>query len=533
MADQLMRLNSDELDLTTENPVWEQQLLEKIRAALAQGRQVALVEEDTLLSPQQVADRLGIHRATVSRRIAAGTIRATKAGAHHRIPVSEVHRLLEEGASSDLQPENDHGASTQPVGRSGHGSTQHRGRHITYCGDNAEILPRLEPGFDAAFFDPPYNSLRGPERHSYRNRFTADEWTAQTKHRLELTWNLLAEDAVLIITIDERSLGQMLMIVGEVTNTQPQIVTVRTLRSGTYRPGFRRTGEFYLFIHKGTMAPTPQPLGPEWALTGKTPTGLHSTAGAVRWNPLFRSGADNTPETAPGCVYPVWIHEGRIVQIDGTQPHSDATAIWPTNGQGRPGRWRLRPEKAATLHTRGLMKLGKTSPRGRTPVYYLPAGQVSAFDAGFIVSDGLDDQGTHKLRLTKDRAVLPGTVWDVATHDYSTAGSQLLRKLVPDTEFTHPKSVNAVADALRGYTARKVLDVYAGSGTTAHAVMMLNQADGGSRESVSISLDEGGEYHRTLVPRLKAATTVPLAYRGILDGYIGVMPGTVIPDPPL
>ena len=62
---------------------------------------------------------------------------------------------------------------------------------------------------------------------------------------------------------------------------------------------------------------------------------------------------------------------------------------------------------------------------------------------------------------------------------------------------------------------------------------MLNQADGGNRESVSISLDEGGEYHRTLVPRLKAATTVPLAYRGILEGYTGVLPGTVIPDPPL
>lgn len=528
-----MRLDPEELDLEDENPAWEHQLVQKVRAALTQGRGVSLVEEDTLLSPQQVADRLGIHRATVSRKIAAGEIRATKVGTHHRVSVSEVHRLQDESPSQHPDLENTSRASARPISAVEASSSQDRGLHVTYCGDNAEIMPRLTPGFDLAFFDPPYRTQRGPERHSYRNRFTADEWAAQTKHRLELTWGLLADDAVLVVTIDERSLGQMLAIVAEVTNTPPQIVSVRTLRSGTYRPGFRRTGEFYLFIHKGAMTPAPQPLGPEWRLTGRTPTGLASTAGAVRWNPLFRSGADNAPESAPGCIYPVWMHGGRVVQVDGPRPHPEAEAIWPTNGQGRPGRWRLRPEKATALHARGLMKLGKTSPKGRTPVYYLPAGQVAAFDAGFIVSDGLDDQGAHQLRLTKDRAVLPGTVWDVWTHDYGIFGSQLLRKLVPDTGFTHGKALYAVVDALRGYAASRVLDVYAGSGTTAHAVMMLNQADGGSRESVSISLDEGGEYHRTLVPRLKAATTIPLAYRGILEGYTGVLPGTVIPDPPL
>ncbi len=531
--EELMRLDPEELDLEVNNPTWERQLVEAVRGSLRQGRQVSLVQEEGQFSPQQVAEMLGVHRATVSRKIAAGEIRATKVGAHHRIPVSEVHRLQQQTATAKPHLEDEGGRPAQPTALMEGTSAQSHGQHITYCGDNAEIMPRLSPGFDVAFFDPPYNTNRGPERHSYRNRFTVDEWAAQTKHRLELTWSLLAENAVLIVTIDERSLGQMLTIVAEVTNTPPQIVSVRTLRSGTYRPGFRRTGEFYLFVHKGQMTPLPQPLGPEWGLTGRTPTGLASTAGAVRWNPLFRSGADNAPASAPGCVYPVWVQDGRIAQIDGPQPHPGAEAIWPTNGQGRPGRWRLRPEKAQSLHARGLMKLGKTSSRGRTPVYYVPAGQVAAFDAGFIVSEGLDDQGAHQLRLTKDRAVLPGTNWDVWTHDYGTFGSQLLRKLVPDTGFTHAKSVYAVADTLRMYPARKVLDVYAGSGTTAHAVMMLNQADGGRRESVSISLDEGGEYHRTLVPRLKAATTVPLVYRGVLEGYTGVMPGTVLPDPPL
>lgn len=402
-------------------------------------------------------------------------------------------------------------------------------KHYTYCGDNADIMPTLTPGFDLAFFDPPYNTKRGSERHSYRNSFTADEWVTHTKLRLEMAWNLLVEDAVMIITVDERSLGNMLALVAEVTNTPPQIVSVRTLRSGTHRPGFRRTGEFFLFVLKGNMRPTPQPLGEEWGLTGKTATGLDSTAGDVRWNPMFRSGADNGPESSPGCVYPVWMRNGRIVAVDGPQPPV-AEAIWPTTGKGRPGRWRLRPEKARALFERGLMKLGKTSKRGRTPVYYLPSGQVAAYESGHIVSDGLDEQGAQKLRLAGGRSVIPGTIWDVWTHDYGIFGSQLLRKLVPETEFTHPKSLFCVADAMRFFNVQRVLDVYAGSGTTAHAVMALNHADGGNRESFSIALDEGGEYHRTLVPRLKAATTVPLKYKGILDGYEGALTGQQVVD---
>lgn len=176
-------------------------------------------------------------------------------------------------------------------------------------------------------------------------------------------------------------------------------------------------------------------------------------------------------------------------------------------------------------------KVWDSNPYGRTPVYYLPSGQVEAFDSGHIVSEGLDEQGAHQLRVAQQRVVLPGIVWDNPLHDYGQYGSQLLRKLVPDTGFTHPKSIYAVADALRFFPSTRVLDVYAGSGTTAHAVMMLNQADGGERESHSIALNEGGEYERTLVPRLKAATTMPLAYQGILAGYTGVLPGEVIPDP--
>lgn len=108
----------------------------------------------------------------------------------------------------------------------------------------------------------------------------------------------------------------------------------------------------------------------------------------------------------------------------------------------------------------------------------------------------------------------------------------MLRRFVPRATFSHPKSIYAVEDALRFYLTNKpqakVLDIYAGSGSTAHAVMLLNATDGGARESTSVTINElsphmlrhlalagldgdendpTGVFYAVLVPRLKAALT--------------------------
>jgi adenine-specific DNA-methyltransferase len=75
-------------------------------------------------------------------------------------------------------------------------------------------------------------------------------------------------------------------------------------------------------------------------------------------------------------------------------------------------------------------------------------------------------------------------------------GSALLRALIPGRAFPFPKSLYAVEDALRAVVGDRtdalVLDFFAGSGTTAHAVMRLNRQDGGTRQSISITNNEVG-----------------------------------------
>ena len=70
----------------------------------------------------------------------------------------------------------------------------------------------------------------------------------------------------------------------------------------------------------------------------------------------------------------------------------------------------------------------------------------------------------------------------------------LLRALIPGRRFDFPKSLYAVEDTLRFFIANKpdavVVDFFAGSGTTAHAVMRLNKRDNGRRQAILVTNNE-------------------------------------------
>ena len=92
---------------------------------------------------------------------------------------------------------------------------------------------------------------------------------------------------------------------------------------------------------------------------------------------------------------------------------------------------------------------------------------------------------------------VPGTQWRIRSHDATEYGTKLLERLMPDRVFPFPKSLYAVEDAIRFFISEKpnalVLDFFAGSGTTANAVMLLNHLDNGHRQSISVTNNEVGE----------------------------------------
>ena len=100
----------------------------------------------------------------------------------------------------------------------------------------------------------------------------------------------------------------------------------------------------------------------------------------------------------------------------------------------------------------------------------------------------------------------PKTVWTDSAYDAASRGTKLLGHLFGDTKvFDYPKSVYAIQDVVRTVVGENdealILDYFAGSGTTAHAVINLNREDEGQRKY--ILGEQGGYFDTVLKPRIQ------------------------------
>ena len=75
-----------------ERPAWLEQVAAYVQQAAAGGEAVTLTARRRMLTPEQVADAMGVSRPTISRRIKAGEIRVVKVGNRNRIPYEEFER---------------------------------------------------------------------------------------------------------------------------------------------------------------------------------------------------------------------------------------------------------------------------------------------------------------------------------------------------------------------------------------------------------------------------------------------------------
>ncbi len=148
---------------------------------------------------------------------------------------------------------------------------------------------------------------------------------------------------------------------------------------------------------------------------------------------------------------------------------------------------------AARTHQGGTLR----TVTGTAAILYLPAGLRAAIASGRVIASGTDADGGPNSRGSDadDATGRPKTAMVcVQSHNASEHGTALLQQMLPGRRFPFPKSLYAVEDTLRLFVKDKpdavVLDFFAGSGTTAHAVARLNRQDGGRRQSIMVTNNE-------------------------------------------
>lgn len=376
-----------------------------------------------------------------------------------------------------------------------------------------QTLAYLYPGMvDCIYIDPPYNK---PDSHDWKyncdyvdgtDAYRHSKWLSMMEARLKIAKKLLnPNDSVLIVTIDELEYHHLGCLLEQMfPEARIQMVSSVINPAGvSIKDGFSRTNEFLYFVKLGDSAPSPLILGKDWR--GNIKGGYKDK---LRWNGLQRSGTSILRTDRYNMFYPIYLSKDgkRIVSIGDSIPldvnrhtiecHKDCIQIWPLFSDGREGRWRLGRETLIDYAKKHYVKIGVF--RGEsTSISYLAKGEQIKVEEGKFPIVGYNEDGSIVVDESNYQAsFIPGSQWWIASHDATQLGTKILTGII-GKRFDFPKSLYAVHDTIRFFVANKpnalILDFFAGSGTTLHAVNLLNKEDGGHRRCIMVTNNEIGE----------------------------------------
>jgi adenine-specific DNA-methyltransferase len=363
-------------------------------------------------------------------------------------------------------------------------------------GDNFQALNVLWPKFDGYFksvyIDPPYNTDAGPI--DYKNGYRNSSWMSLMGSRLRPTELLLSDDGVLCITIDDYQVHELATLLGDHFGKGYSLGSALIRNNPSGRPSVRGlsiTHEYALFYGMGASVLERLPRTQEQLERFSEEEGE-----LVNWQPFRKGGGAVTYRTErPKQYYPIYVdilsHTLRIPTLE----WNETTRSWI-------------PLEEATSNELTVFPIDE---RNQHRIWSL--GHETARNSLDDLEVRSQSDGLHIFRRHRPAdGVVARSWWDKTTYGAREYGSAALMNLFGETVFSFAKSPFAVEDCLRVSGLRSgskaaVLDYFAGSGTTGHAVINLNREDGGARKFVLV---EQGDYVGTvLLPRLQKVTFAP------------------------
>ena len=361
-------------------------------------------------------------------------------------------------------------------------------------GENLQALRLLEERYrgqlGCVYIDPPYNTNAAPIL--YKNGYQHASWLSLLGDRLQGAKQWLDDSAIVCVTIDDAELHHLRSLADTALPEYELLgaVAIKNNPAGrTAQVGFSVCHEYALFYGLPGAA---QVGRLEHSEAQKARYKLRDERGAFEWTNFRKHGGLNTYRTArPRQFYPIYVTEDQEIRIPdmtwddsardwivNEEPGPDEMVLWPVDEKGRERIWDFVVETA----------------RKNIPHF-------------MVRKDSKGDIAIYRKWRINYEGLLPQTWWDKSLYSAAEYGTNLLTHIFGTAhEFTFPKSVHAVADCLRVCGLRNdgdalALDYFAGSGTTAHAVLNLNAEDGGDRRYILVEM---ADYFDTVLrPRVE------------------------------
>lgn len=335
------------------------------------------------------------------------------------------------------------------------------------------------------YVDPPYNT--SASEIAYKNSYKHSSWMTLLNDRLLEGKELLKKDGIQCTTIDDVEGSRLRILLESIFNESPMVVGIRIKPSGRPIPnGFAISHEYAYFSRKEVSTAINRLQHSDDQNNRYRES---DEKGVFFWELLRKAGSNSFRQNRPTMYYPIWLNtdsgKTRIPAMEYDEVSQEYITkdvlleneieIYPIKDDGSQGRWYFGAERAVN--------------------------EVDEFKA----EKQKDGRYFIYRRRRKNEGVQPTTFWDSSKYSATEHGTDLLKRIFGEQEvFSYPKSIFAEEDCLTVSGAERyslILDYFAGSGTTGHAVINLNRKDGGKRKYI---LCEMGEYFDTVTkPRIQ------------------------------
>lgn len=369
------------------------------------------------------------------------------------------------------------------------GDTPDSGNKIIH-GDNLEALKALLPEYEGKikciYIDPPYNT--GNEKWVYNDNVNDlhirqwlgkvvgselddltrhDKWLCMMYPRLVLLQKLLKEDGAIFISIDDHEQASLRIVCDEIFGTKNFIgqFVINTTPNARDYGAIGKMHEYCLFYAKNIDLLTTN-LIPEKTKTFK----YKDEIGGFNVHPLYNSNVAFTKDNRPNLFYPFYLYLdnpiGDCFYEIGLEPIGNCIEIYPPKSQKDNIQfvWRWGREKSIN----GINK------------------EIIGY---------LNENGEYRIvqKMRHDAKVIRSML--IEKEYTSRRGTAEVEEIFAQKTFSFPKPKSLLEQFIYSVSDRTsiILDSFAGSGTTAHAVLHLNKQDGGNRKFILVELGDYAE----------------------------------------
>ena len=345
---------------------------------------------------------------------------------------------------------------------------------------------RYKNQIDAIYIDPPYNT--DASAIIYKNGYKDSSWLSLMQDRLSVSYHLQMKNSIICVAIDDEEVLPLRVILANIYQKQLGNAVVRSNPVGRKTSGkFSPVHEYALFYGSSDKA-IPFSIMSEDKGVKRYP---HvDEKGRYSWLNFIRTGNNDLREDSPKMYYPIVVDKNdklRIPQMEWVAENKEYKILESIQND----EVMLYPDKKE-----GDILIQKNWQRGHERF-------VTELDEYRVRRVGNEIKIDFKARM--DINALPTTWWADSKYASSNHGAVELKGLFKENPFTFPKSMSLVQDCIRvsGLNNQQgiVLDYFAGSGTTGHAVVNLNREDGGKRKYILVEM--GNYFDDVTKPRMQ------------------------------